>query len=192
MRIDIKETKVYQFNELSDEAKQKALECMYDINVDHEWWDYDGLLDLITEEMKSRKIKLSDYPSTLFSYTVEAFDVDRDWFIQLEIDVKDDDIFRKFLRIDKRLWEQCEPVFETAPRRNATTNFWIAIAKDNGNNLTQREAFIIERAEQIMNDKIDEALIGLRNNYEWLLSEEAIIETIEANEYEFTEDGKLY
>lgn len=29
---------VYQFNELSDDAKQKAVEKFYDINVDHDWW----------------------------------------------------------------------------------------------------------------------------------------------------------
>ena len=33
--------------------------------------------------------------------------------------------------------------------------------------------------------------IILRNEYEYLTSEEAIIETIESNEYYFTEDGKL-
>ena len=31
----------------------------------------------------------------------------------------------------------------------------------------------------------------LRNEYEYLTSEEAVIESIRANEYEFTEDGKL-
>lgn len=35
-------------------------------------------------------------------------------------------------------------------------------------------------------------LQNLRNEYEYLTSKEAIIETIEANEYDFTEDGRLY
>ena len=34
--------------------------------------------------------------------------------------------------------------------------------------------------------------IILQKEYEYLTSETAIIDTIEANEYEFTEDGKLY
>jgi hypothetical protein len=33
---------------------------------------------------------------------------------------------------------------------------------------------------------------ALETEYDYLTSEEAIIETIEANEYEFTEDGELY
>ena len=32
----------------------------------------------------------------------------------------------------------------------------------------------------------------LMNQYEYLISDEAIIETIEANEYEFTEDGERW
>jgi hypothetical protein len=30
---------VYEFSELSDEAKEKAIEKLYDINVDYDWWD---------------------------------------------------------------------------------------------------------------------------------------------------------
>jgi hypothetical protein len=32
----------------------------------------------------------------------------------------------------------------------------------------------------------------LRQEYEYLTSEGAIIETIEANEYEFTEEGRMF
>ena len=39
MRIDTVETKVYPFNELSDEAKQAAIENLYDINVDYAWYE---------------------------------------------------------------------------------------------------------------------------------------------------------
>lgn len=29
---------IYQFNELSNEAKQNAIKQNYDINVSHDWW----------------------------------------------------------------------------------------------------------------------------------------------------------
>jgi len=35
----IKETKLYHFDELSEEAKQKAIEGLSDINTDYEWWE---------------------------------------------------------------------------------------------------------------------------------------------------------
>lgn len=33
-------TTVYTFDELSDEAKQSAIDNNRDINIDYEWWDY--------------------------------------------------------------------------------------------------------------------------------------------------------
>lgn len=33
------ETPVFMFDQLSDEAKARALEKNYEVNVDHEWWD---------------------------------------------------------------------------------------------------------------------------------------------------------
>lgn len=37
-RIDVVKTKVFKFDELSDDAKQTALEKLYDINVDDDFW----------------------------------------------------------------------------------------------------------------------------------------------------------
>lgn len=34
------EKTAYKFAELSEMAKQKALESLYDLNVDYDWWDY--------------------------------------------------------------------------------------------------------------------------------------------------------
>jgi hypothetical protein len=188
MRIDIKETKVYPFSELSDEAKQNALECMYDINVDHEWWDYDGHLGLNDKELKRTKID-----KELFAFDKMHFSTDRDWFIEFEgIDWTDDEAFRRFLRIPKRLWEVCLPSFGM---NGKTSAFEILSEKqtiDGFKEFTAKQQTIIDRAEQIMNDKIQDALESLSRQCDYLMSEEAIIKTIEANEYEFTEYGKLY
>ena len=35
----IKEIKLYKFDELSDEVKEKVIERLWDINVDCDWWD---------------------------------------------------------------------------------------------------------------------------------------------------------
>ena len=40
-RIDVVKTEVFKFNELPEEAQQTALESLWDINVDHNWWEYD-------------------------------------------------------------------------------------------------------------------------------------------------------
>lgn len=60
----IKEIKVYAFDELSDEAKDKAINKLYDINVGYEWWDS------IYED--ARNIGLE----------IESFDIDRGSFVK--------------------------------------------------------------------------------------------------------------
>jgi hypothetical protein len=40
MRIAIRETKVYKFNELPKDAQQKAIEKFRETNLDYEWYDY--------------------------------------------------------------------------------------------------------------------------------------------------------
>ena len=62
MRIDVKKTKVYPFDELSEDAKQRALESLFDVNVYYEWWDS-------THE-----------DAALIGLKITEFDVDRDSF----------------------------------------------------------------------------------------------------------------
>ena len=53
------------------------------------------------------------------------------------------------------------------------------------------EDYECEDLGDILDDFAHWARILLRDEYEWLTSDEAVQEAIEANEYEFTEDGKL-
>jgi hypothetical protein len=198
------ETKVYTFDELSDEAKEKAIEKLSDINTDDEWWYDEGLIELSSKEMKDRHIKLSDkwyeiyanikgeYPAYtgLFEWEKIYFDIDRNSFLQfVGLRVSDDDTFRKFLRIPKKLWGYCAYSFNCIPSRNGNTKLVIE-TQDNGD-FTPKQQEIIDRAIEIFSDKVNEGLSNLRKNFEYLNSREAIIETIKSNDYEFTENGKL-
>lgn len=193
------ETKAYKFDELSEEAQERAIEKYGDCNIDYEWWDYDGMLDLTVDEMKSRRIKMVDNVSMLFEYggCQEVFfslNRGRDFYIQFdEIEVTDDDLFRKFLRIPKTLWEKCDYRFVNNYRNNwpyGTPNTWLEI-ETNWTEFTGRQQAIVDRACEIMADKIAEALDGLEKEYEYITSEESIIDSIKANECEFTGDGDL-
>jgi len=59
MRIDKKETKVYPFDELTDEAKETVIQNYYNINVDYEWWE------CLYEDAKTVLLK------------IDGFDLDR-------------------------------------------------------------------------------------------------------------------
>ena len=49
-----------------------------------------------------------------------------------------------------------------------------------------------EMSEEFLKSLLEDYRIILENEYEYLTSKEAILETIEANDYEFTADGTIY
>lgn len=179
--------KVYKFEELSEESQGKALSGLADINVDYEWWDIDGLLDLTQDELNEAGIEPGEIESLLFSYKIKAFDLERGQYLQLEnVVVNNDEAFGKFLKIPEDLWSQCTYYFSNTKR---DTNTCLDLQTDDWP--TTEEDDILNRAIEIMAEKIHEAWVSLRNNYEYLISEEAIRDTILANEFEFYENGKL-
>jgi hypothetical protein len=185
----IVKTKVYKFEELSEESQEKALSGLADINVDYDWWDIDGLLDLTKNEMSEVGIEPDEIKDVLFSYTVWEFDLERGQYLQLDgVSVNNDEAFRKFLKIPKELWDQCSYYFENDSRNRNTYLDLLTIDEET----TDEENDILERAIEIMADKIHEAWVSLRNDYEYLISEEAIKDTIKTNECEFYEDGRLF
>ena len=157
MRIKRTETKVYPFGELSDEAKEKAVEGLYDVNLFYEWWES------TFEDAKNVGI------------VIEEFEIDRGSYCRGTIDDKIDTA-RAIL---KEHGDSCE-TWQTAK------DFHDAVAKY-GDETTDFEDLCKEFTYSILEDY----RIILQKEYEYLSSEKAIIEAIEANEYEFTEGGKL-
>lgn len=183
----------YDYNELSEEAKQKAIEELEGINVDHEWWDYDGHLDLSAKEMAARHITMPEYPSSgIFSHKHLYFDLDRGQSIEFDgLTVNDDNVFRKFLRISKQLWDNCDYSFSQPSHSRFNANNTKLVIEPIDGDFTEKQQVIVDRAIKIFSDKVFEAWVNLRNNYEYQMSREAIEETIEANEYKFFEDGRM-
>jgi hypothetical protein len=155
----IKETKVYQFDELTEKAKEKALEELYDINVDYDWWEG------VYEDAKEIGLKLT------------GFDIDRGSYCKGELI---DDLHSVILAIIRNHGKETE-TYKTA--------------KEFEDKLVFNEDNEIENLEELEDDFLkaicEDYLVMLRNEYEYFTSEEAIVETIRTNEYEFTEDGKL-
>lgn len=173
MRIDIRETKVYPFDELSDEAKQKALKELCDINVYYNWWES------IYADAANVGIKIT------------AFDIDRNSYCKGDFCEDAEDVAKKIMAEHGK---DCE-TYKTA------TTFLAAVkagkkafenSAERGDleyNETSDYENLVEEFEEFI---LEDYRIMLQKEYESLISEEAILETIKANEYEFTEDGKLY
>jgi len=185
--------KLYEFEELPEDIQEKVLDRYRDINVDCEWYDYDGKTGFTSKELARMRVKVEDAPDELITFKKMYFDVDRGWFIQFtEAHFSNDEIARKFLRVPANLWAKTHWMFEN--NRDYTTRLeyeYDYYFGERMNDFTSKQREILERACEIFSDKMEEALKGLRNSYEWLQTDEAVKETILANEYTFTIDGKM-
>ena len=182
---------VYSYDELSDDAKENAIRELYDINVDYEWWDYDGHTGFSIDEIK--KFHLDAYKSEsddLLKFKKMYFDIDRGGYVQfIDCSFSDNGLARKFLGITPRLWDKIYLSFNNSGRN---TNTRLEIEWDDWDSeQTEHDEVLIERAKKRFDDKMSEALSDLRQQYDYLTGKEAIEETIKANEYTFDENGKL-
>lgn len=176
MRQIVDTYNVYKFEELNEDAKDKALEKYYHINVEHDWYDN------TYEDIK-----------TLLGITITGFDLDRGQYV--EFDFSCNDITKNFL---KGLHGMCFSSDRHFGYLVELTEKYLADfdrldqdeAKDMSIDEIQDELY--EERCEIKAQLEDAILQNLRSEYEYLTSEEAVIEAFEANECEFKEDGTIY
>ena len=198
MRIDTKKTKVYPFAELTDDAKQTALEQLADINVDHEWW-YD--FEDKKEVAKLMGIDIDNIYFSGFSSQGDGACFEGNYAynknsVKLVMDYAPLDT--ELHRIVKALQAVQKTAFYgiTASVNQSghySHKYCTDISVDMPESIGQEKFTEIEdTVVELLRDYMDWIYKQLQTEYEYLTSEEAIIETIEANDYEFTADGKLY
>jgi len=193
----VEEFEVANFDDLPEDVKERALENYRYINVEHDWWDFEGLLDFSEEELEKwpadMREKYLESKMLLFSYKIGAFEFDRDTYLQFEeVKVNDEDMFYSWLGIPQSMRDKVHYVFSTPTGSvwsgERSTNLEFRVDEE----LTGSEASILENATLEFKNKVHEALSSLRDEYYYQLSDEAVAETLRANEYEFTEDGEIY
>ncbi len=166
-------TKVYQFSELSEQAKQKAVETMQDINVDYDWWQS------TYEDAANIGLKIT------------SFDLDRNRHAKGEFTLSANEVAQN---IFNNHGEDCD-TYKTAQTFMET---WQPVFNDymdeNSVNYEspESEQLLQNFEEDFLNDLLEDYSIMLQNECEYQQSEAAIIETIEANEYEFKADGTIF
>lgn len=165
--------KVYKFNELTDEQKQKALEKNYYINVEGDWWD------CTYEDAKNIGLK------------IEAFDIDRGSYCKGSFIASVEECAHM---IEKEHGEQCDTYITAKSflkKRDEIVDTWER--DENGDFINEYglETKLDELGVQFEKDLLEDYRICLQKEYEYQTSKEAIIETFEANNYDFTEEGKI-
>ena len=175
MREDTVTTKVYSFAELSESAKENAIKNLSDINVDYEWWEF------AYEDAANVGIKITGFDLGRESYCSGDFTLDAEAIANNIIAEHGESCetyktAKDFLDAVKVIKEKFESDVNYDPEYMEYNE-----SDDYEDAVEEFRQFIFE-----------DYRIMLQHEYEYMTSEEAIIETIETNEYEFTEDGKLY
>jgi hypothetical protein len=155
------ETKAYQFEELDEQTKEKAIDNYRYISVDDDFW-----FEFIKEDLISAGIEL------------RSFDIERGSFAEIHLE----DFTETCDLILKWHGENCE-TYKIAERYIKEYND-IQHDEDLDEKLDDLD-------EEYQKEFSEEVLSMLRREYEYMISDEHIIEMFEANEYEFTDQGKL-
>jgi len=171
----IAQMRVYQFDELSEKAKEEALQKLRDINVDYDWWEpyYEGF----REELRKIGIEAEDF----------GFDLGRGAYLYINKGYfTDEERFLKLAGVDLRRREAKDALQYGIELCTKHLGGGDAYNYCDPNNL--EDVNICEYLKDVLRGFWEE----LRCAYNYLISDEAVIETIEANEYEFTEQGELF
>jgi hypothetical protein len=167
---------VYKFDELTDEQKQKAVDNLRNINVDYDWWDF------TYEDAKQAGLEIT------------GFDLDRNRhatgkFINGALDSAH--------AIEKEHGKEAE-TYKTAQSylkdRGALVTKYAN--KNNPDTVDEEktddfDSECDELDDEFLKSLLEDYSIMLQKESEYKTTDEAIIETIQANDYDFTEDGKI-
>lgn len=157
-------TTLYKFDELTEDAKRKAIQRLNDINTMFEWWEY-----------------IYEYAEEV-GIEIIGFNIDHG-----DISIKFADSIKKTMELILSEHGVICDTYKLATRylseRKRLEQYY------NGIKLEEKLSFI----DTEFTGQLEKCYLKLlQEDYDYRTSDEAIIEGIQANEYEFTEDGNLY
>ena len=176
--------KAYKFDELSDDAKKRALNKFRDINVEYDWWT-DGAYYTIRAAGKLIGLDIDRIYFDTYLYCI--FDASYEYVRGASAAV-----CKEFSWADD-LHKVAKDLQALQKRHFYSLSCNVASQRDTNSYQCFRfgEDYECEDLGDILDDFAHWARVLLRDEYEWLTSDEAVKEIIIINEYEFTEDGKL-
>jgi hypothetical protein len=203
------QTEVFKFSELDDSAKERARDWYREGALDYEWWDctFDDAKEcLALAGFEVRNIYFSG-----FSYQGDGAVFNGEWHANKAQPVKamkahapkDKDLHA--IAAEARAIAKLRPDASMATARRIRGYYF---GRDDVSAHCEREDDGVERtsaewdARGKDDDAIEERIVELARDaahwiyrrlereYEWLMSDEQVDESIIANDYEFTEEGK--
>ena len=180
-RIETTTRELFSFDELSDTAKEKAVNNLWDINVNYDWWES------VYDDAETVEIKIIE------------FDLDRNRHVAANIQnpINTAELILKnhgetcdTCKLAKSFLGEIAP-FQVWNNRADESNFDVFRKHGVYDKYRANEEKIDELEIDFKNDICEEYSGILQREYDYLTSAESIIETTLANDYEFTKDGKL-
>lgn len=190
---------VYNFEELSNEAQEKALNTLHEINLDYEWYTF----------------TIEDKEAALEAQGVDNIDIQFSGFwsqgdgASITFNINDLKKFMKHHKISNKfklvynnedvivanVTRASYPhyVHENMVRGDVSIHGYIDddMTSEKINKLEEQVNAFEEWLTEYIRDESQELYKALEAEYSYLTSEEGIKETIEVNQYEFYEDGTL-
>ena len=159
------EIKVYKFDELDEQTKEKVIENYRYINVEDTFW-----YDWIKEDFNRLGLEIKE------------FDLGRRNYVKIYIE--------NFEDTSNYIIEE----FGDSVLIKQTAKNYLKELKEIVSNFKEDED--IDREFETLDENYQhefeaDILSYLRANYEHDISDEAVIDTIEANDYDFTTEGKI-
>ncbi|MCK5605077.1 antitoxin of toxin-antitoxin stability system [Candidatus Pacearchaeota archaeon] len=203
MRVDTVKTEVFKFDELAEEAQETAIERYREGNLNYDWWDFEDA----TQAAACMGIEIENIYFSGFSSQGDGACFEGSYSYQ-KGGVK---AIKDYAPQDEKLHQIAQDLQDIQK-----TCFYglYATVKQSGHysheyctdiNVCERRTLrdgseYDESASIADHENIEEVLRSfmrwiykqLEAEYDYLQSDEAIKETIEANDYEFTAEGKLY
>ena len=185
---------VYLFDELSEDAKKRAINDHYNINTDYDW--YDTILFDFMDDCKNISIAV-DYDDISFSgfysqgdgasFEGEVCNISM-FLHHIGVELSDDIakcIYIRFVRIPHCGYHEytCKTEIEAG---------FDELGSDVETEYSDILELISKRAEQVRLDLCKKLYRDLEQAYEDLTSDEGIASTLIASEYEFYENGERY
>ena len=169
--------KIYSFEELNEEAKENAIEKNRTMNVEHDWWD------CTYESMKELGVKIDSFD--IYYRNINIIIEDSEHTANKTIEYYGEGM--EVVKISKLFIADRDALIKKLGEGNEIDGYSV------------KEEFIDEYDEEIeyledeyRKEMSEEILTWLRDDYEYLQTDEAVAETLIANDYEFTEYGAIY
>ena len=175
------ETKAYQFEELDEQTKEKAIDnCRY-ISVDGDYW-----YEFIKDDLNSIGIKLRSFDIDRLNYADIHID---DMYISCEKIIESHGGNCETYKIAERYIEEYNSIKDKIDNLECYEN-------DNSdeehlNKLMQLDNDLEHLNEEYQKEFSEEVLSMLRREFEYMTSDEHISEFFDINQSEFTAEGEI-